>query len=105
MSEFGTTDSCSLKSALDNVFNIGGNTTLDDHNTKLVLTPSAGANVKLGVYKGALTMLKAEHPSPVIINCVNHRVKLAIKDAVEGIAQFAECDTLIYIICSKSRVN
>ena len=33
MSELSVTDSCSLKSALDNTFNIGGNTNLDDHNT------------------------------------------------------------------------
>ena len=33
MSELSVTDSRSLKSTLDNTFNIGGNTTLDDHNT------------------------------------------------------------------------
>ena len=31
-------------------------------------------------------MQKAEHPLLVIIHCVDHRLELAIKNAVKGIA-------------------
>ena len=63
---------------------------MDDYNTKLASATSNGANVNLGVYNGALTVLKAEGPRLVVINCVNHRLELGIRDAVKDIMQF-EC--------------
>ena len=105
MSEFGGADSHTLKSALDCIFNTGGNTPLEYYNTKLVSPTSSGANVNLVVYNGTLKILKVELPWLVFNHCVNHRLELAIKDAVKGIAQFAECDkfyTNIYYLFKNS---
>ena len=57
MADFGGTDAHSLKNALDSVFNDTGNVSLADYETKLVSTTSDGANVNLGVYNGALTVV------------------------------------------------
>ena len=59
-----------VESALHSVFSIGGNIPLHDYNTKLVLATSDSTNVNLGVYNGALTMVKAEDPWLVVIHCV-----------------------------------
>ena len=38
-----------------------------------------------------MTVLKGERPWLVVIHGVNHRLELVIKDAVQGIVQFAKC--------------
>ena len=101
MPEFGGTDSCSLMSALDSIVNIGGNILLDDYNVKPVSATSNGINVNLGVYNGTLMMLKEERSWLVVIHYINHRLELAIKNAVNDIAQVTEChkfyDNIYYL--------
>ena len=92
MAEFGGTDAQSLKTALDSVFTNEGNVPLNDYNKKLVSATADGANVNMGIYNGALTMMTADRPWLVVIHCVNHRLELALKDAVKGIPPFQECD-------------
>ena len=101
MSEFGGTDSSSLKKGLDSVFQeedkdegkTAGNVPIDDYYTKLVSATADGAHVNLGVYSGALTMMKNERPWLLLFHCVNHRLELAIKNAVSDIKYFQECDS------------
>ena len=97
MAEFGGTDALSLKQALDSVFQMG-NIPLEDYETKLVSATSHGANVNLGIYNGALTMMKHERPWLVTIHCANHRLELALKDAVVDIPKFNECDKFYTIL-------
>ena len=100
MASFRGTDAASLKLALDSVFQVenhelnckSGNLPLDDYQTKLVSATADGANVNMGIYNGALTLMANERPWLVIIHCVNHRLELAIKDAVKAIPQFQDCD-------------
>ena len=80
MASFGGTDAASLKLALDSVFQVenqelnckSGNWPLDDYQTKLVSATADGANVNMGIYNGALTLMANERPWLVIIHCVNH---------------------------------
>lgn len=85
MSEFGGADAESLKMGIDSVFGDNGSVPLKDYNTKLVSATSDGANVNLGIYNGALTMMKADRSWLTTIHCANHRLELALKDAVKEI--------------------
>ena len=91
MADFGGCDADSLKQAIDSVFSESGRIPLKDQ-CQLISATSDGANVNMRVYNGALTQMKHECPWLVLIHCVNHRLKLAIKDAVKSISKFEECD-------------
>ena len=41
-----------------------------------------GASVNTGKYRGFLTQLKNERPWLITIHCVNHRIELAVKEAM-----------------------
>ena len=115
MKSFGGTGADSLKTALDSLFGeadeennqTAGNIPLPDCMTKLVSATADGANVNLGIYRGAITQMKHERPWLVSIHCVNHRLELAIKNAVSGIQKFQECDhfTQHYFISSRILEN
>jgi len=94
MSEFGGADVESLKMGIDSVFGDNGNIPLKDYTTKLVSATSDGANVNLGIYNGAITMMKADRPWLKTIHCANHRLELVLKDAVKEIRPFQDCDKM-----------
>ena len=91
MAEFGGTDSISLIKSLDSVFETG-NSLLLDYQTKLSSATSKDANVNLGIYSGALTMMKENRPWLITICCANQRFKLALKNVVKEISKFTECN-------------
>jgi hypothetical protein len=91
MADFGGCDADSLHLAINSIFSENGRVPLKDPG-KLIAATSDGAYVNMGVYNGALTQLKRGHPWLVVIHCCNHRLELAIKDAVKGILKFEECD-------------
>ena len=91
MADFGGTNAISLKKGLDSLFE-SENVPLLDYRTKLMSATSDGANMNLGIYSGALTMTKENRPWLITIHCANHRLELALKDAVKEIPKFAECD-------------
>ena len=80
-----------FKKGLDSVFETGNNP-IDNYQTKLVNATTDAANVNLGIYEGALTIMAEQRPWLVTIHCVNHHLQLAIKDAVSDINKFQECD-------------
>ena len=53
---------------------------------------SDGANLNLGICSWALNMMKENRPWLVTIHCANHRLELALKDAVKEIPKFAVCE-------------
>ena len=61
MAEFGGTDVISLKKGFDLVFETG-NDPLSDYQTRLTIATSDSTNVNLGIYSGALTMMKENRP-------------------------------------------
>ena len=91
MADFGGTDAISLKKGVDSLFE-SGNVPLLDYQTKLTSATSDSANMNLGIYSGALTMIKENRPWLITIHCANHRLELALKDAVKETPKFAECD-------------
>ena len=96
MAEFGGGNADSLKTAIDSVFEKQGDHStpipLADYHTKMVSATADGANVNLGKYNGALTLMARERPWLILIHCMNHRVELAIKDMVKSTDKFEECD-------------
>nr|XP_047137620.1 zinc finger protein 862-like [Hydra vulgaris] len=115
MTDFGGSDANSLKLALDSVF-ITNNVTLAkipfstvQYRTKLISATADGANVNMSIYNGALTQLKATRPWLVNIHCVNHRLELAIKDAMNQFKEFSSCDnlytTLFYLLKNSSKLK
>ena len=69
-----------------------GNNPIDNYQTKLVNATTDAANVNLGIYEGVLTIMAEQRPWLVTIDCVNHHLQLAIKDAVSDINKFQDCD-------------
>lgn len=108
MSNRGGGGADAIKLAIDSVFSeADGNVPLtkEDYRAKVVCATADGANVNLGIYNGVLTQMKNERPWLVTIHCVNHRLELAIKDAVKSVNSFAECDrfyTMIFYLLRNS---
>ena len=102
MAQFGETDAESLKNSVDSVFEKKGNhptpISLDDYLTKMVSVTADGANVNMGKYNGALTIMATERPWLIVIHCMNHRIKLAMKDVVKSVNKFEECNKFYYTI-------
>lgn len=57
----------------------------------LVSSTADGANVNTGIYNGLLTQLQDERPWMLKIHCVNHRIELSVKDAMDT-AYFKEAE-------------
>eukprot|EP00112_Aurelia_sp_Birch-Aquarium-sp1_P000486 Seg10468.1 transcript_id=Seg10468.1/GoldUCD/mRNA.D3Y31 product="Zinc finger protein 862" protein_id=Seg10468.1/GoldUCD/D3Y31 len=101
MADLGGTNANSIKAAIDGIFKktgendehtVNGPVPLSDYRTKVVSATADGANVNMGVYSGVLTQMKREREWLVTIHCVNHRLELALKDAVKRVAEFDEVD-------------
>ena len=50
---------------------------------KLIATGSDGASVNIGKNKSVTSLLKKDLPHLVVIHCVNHRLELAVLDALK----------------------
>ena len=91
MSEWGGCDADSLKKGIDNIFEKGTFKT-DNYATKLVSATADGASVNFGKYRGLLTQLADGRNWLLKIHCSNHRIKLALKDALKE-TTFQNVDT------------
>ena len=58
----------------------------------MVSATANGANVNMGKCNGALTMMARERPWLIVIHCMNHCIRLAIKGMVKSVNKFEECD-------------
>ena len=90
MSKWGGTDADSLKKGID-IFHNGLFKT-DDYQTKLVSAISDGASVNFGKNCVLLTQLSNNRPWLLKVHCANHRIKLALKDAISE-STFQKVDT------------
>lgn len=87
MSEFGGTDASSLKNGIDSIFDeTNGQLKLDaeSYSTKIIGCTSDGASVNFGRKSGLMTRMASTRPWLIKIHCANHRIELAVKDAVNG---------------------
>ena len=95
MAEWGGTDAESLKCAIDNIFDMDKGVyplTNENYRTKLVSVTADGASVNTGRLSGLMTRLGEEREWLVKIHCINHRVELAVKDALVD-SVFKEIDS------------
>ena len=60
ISEWGGTDSDSLKAGIDSIFNEGGKMHITDYTTKLIGLTSDGASVNTGCRNGLMVQLERE---------------------------------------------
>jgi len=83
MSEFGGTDSSSLKDGIDSIFTGDGHLLCTMYRDKVVSCTSDGASVNTGAKQGLMVKMSRDSDRPWLlpIHCVNHRVELAAKDA------------------------
>jgi len=92
MSDWGGTDATSLKKGIDSIFNTGNfEMSPGDYRTKLVSVTSDGASVNFGRNTGLLTQFSANRDwllkiHYALIRCTNHRIELAVKDAIKETA-------------------
>ena len=82
MSDFGDTDAESIKKAIDHSFLKEINISESSFLNCLVGATADGASVNTGKYRGVLTQLKNKRPWLITIHCVNHRIELAVKEAM-----------------------
>ena len=76
------TDAESSKKAIDHGFLKEINISESSFLTYLLGAPADETSVNTGKYRGGLTQLKNEHPWLTKIHCVNHRIELAVKEAM-----------------------
>ena len=70
--------------------------TEEDYRFKLVSCTADGASVNFGVYRGVLTQMREDQqPWMLSIHCVNHRLELAVKDAMKSEPFFAAIDKFL----------
>ena len=92
MANWGGTDAESLKMGIDDIFKEnGGQIPLPEYQTKLVSLTADGASVNTGRRTGLMTRMAANREWLVKIHCINHRVELAVKDAISNTV-FCEVD-------------
>ena len=82
MSEWGGTDAQSLKAGIDSIFSEDGQIPMASFRTKLISITSDGASVNTGKISGLMTRFASDREWLVKIHCINHRVELAVKDAI-----------------------
>ena len=82
MSDFGGTDAESIKKAIDHSFLKEINISESSFLNCLVGATADGASVNTGKYRGVLTQLMNERPWLITIHCLNHRIELAVKEAM-----------------------
>ena len=59
---------------------------------KLISATADGASVNFGMYNGLISKLKETRPWLLSVHCANHRVELAIKDAILKDSYFTDID-------------
>ena len=84
MSDFGGTDAESIKKAIDHSFLKEINISESSFLKCLVGATADGASVNTGKHRGVLTQLKNERPWLITIHCVNNRIELAVKEAMNS---------------------
>ena len=84
MSDWEGTDAESIEKGITHIFSDAVSIPLDvkDFKMKLVCCTSDGASVNFGAKTGLMTRLLVQQPWMIKIHCVNHRVELAIKEAI-----------------------
>ena len=98
MSDWGGTDTESLEKGITHIFSDAVSIPLDvkDFKMKLVCCTSDGASVNFGAKTGLMTRLLVQQPWMIKIHCVNHRVELAIKEAIAE-TEFSKVDDFYYL--------
>ena len=91
MSDWGGTDAESLKRGIGDFFEGDGCFKIGDYETKLVSMTSDGASVNFGKKTGLMTRMSENRVWLIKIHCANHRIELAMKDAIKG-TSFQEVD-------------
>ena len=83
MSDWGGTDAESLKKGIDSIFLKDGKIPMTNYETKLVSLTTDSSSVNTGRILGLMTRFALERDWLVQIHCINHRVKLSVKDALK----------------------
>ena len=93
MSDFGGTDAESLKNGIDSIFLENGSIPLDplNYQNNVIGCTSDGASVNFGRISGLMTRLSENRPWLIKIHCTNHRIELAVKDAIKN-TNFVDVD-------------
>ena len=83
MSDWGGTEAESLKKEIDRIFLKDGKIPVTNYETKLVSLTTDGTSVNTERISGLTTRFALERDWLVQIHCINHRVELAVKDALK----------------------
>ena len=81
-SDWGGTDAESLKKGINSIFLKDGKIATTNYETKSVSLTTHGASVNTGRILGLMTIFALRRDWLVQIHCINHRVKLATKHAL-----------------------
>ena len=99
MYSFGGCDATHVKAAIYDAFKqYGIDLTSDDDAKKLISVCADGASVNMGIYHGALTMIKEDIPWIIKIHCALHCLELAIKDACLSYDHFTQVNDMLVSI-------
>ena len=84
MATFGGKGAEALKNGIDSIFAEKGPLNLSEngYKFKVVTSTSDGASVNFGKKTGLMRWMADERAWLVKIHCANHRVKLAVKEAI-----------------------
>ena len=84
LATFGGTGAKALKDGIDSIFTENGPLHLpeDGYKFKVVTCTSDGASVNFGKKTGLMKRMADERAWLVKIHCANHRVELAVKEAI-----------------------
>ena len=93
MDDYGS-DAVDLKRAVDETIT-SEYINEEQYKIKLVCVCADGASVSMGRYKGAVTNIKKTRPWLLDIHCSNHRLELAVQDALKEDAAFTKVDELL----------
>ena len=99
LATFGGIGAEALKDGMDSIFAENGPLHLPDdgYKFKVVTCTSDGASVNFGKKTGLMKRMADERAWLVKINCANHRVELAVKEAIIN-SRFKTIDSTFIII-------
>ena len=99
LATFGGTGAEALKDGIDSIFAENGLLHLPDdgYKFKVVTCTSDGASVNFGKKTGLMKRMADERTWLVKINCANHRVELAVKEAIIN-SRFKKIESTYIII-------
>ena len=106
MSDWGGTDAESLEKRITHIFSVAGSVPFDveDFKMELVCCTSDCASVNFGAKTGLMTRLSVQRSWMVKIHCANHRIELAIKEAIAE-AKFSKVGIFYNVFAQKFRQN